>query len=67
MIDTIEAQEAWWPPTFTSPSSFSRRWLALCTIQEDSQSRRCSMDFSASKSVIAKSPVLAVCAGRTAI
>ena len=29
MIETMEAQEAWWPPTFTSPSLFGRRWFAL--------------------------------------
>src|SRR3954468_14933010 len=38
----IEAQDAWWPPTFR-PSRLSRRWLALWMVQVDSQRRRASM------------------------
>src|SRR6185436_18541432 len=38
----IEAQEAWWPPTFR-PSRLSRRWLALWIVQVESQRRRASM------------------------
>src|SRR6185436_7456606 len=37
MMVASEAEEAWWPPTF-SPSSLSRRWLALWTVQVASQS-----------------------------
>ena len=34
MIVASEADDAWWPPTF-SPSSLSRRWLALWIVQID--------------------------------
>ena len=47
MIAVIDAQLAWWPPTF-SPSSLSRRWLALWIVQADSQRRRSSSKRSAS-------------------
>ncbi len=33
-IAVIEAEEAWWPPTFT-PSGLGRRWLAWWIIQLD--------------------------------
>ena len=32
MTVASEAQEAWWPPTF-SPSRLGRRWLALWIVQ----------------------------------
>src|SRR6476620_10220534 len=39
---TIDALDAWWPPTFT-PERFSRTRLAWCTIAVASQStRRCT-------------------------
>ena len=44
MIETIEAEEAWCPPTLI-PSALGRMWLALWIIQCDSHSRRCSMVF----------------------
>ena len=44
--DTIEADEAWWPPTLTSPSDLGRRWLALWTIQHASHNSRASTCFS---------------------
>ena len=37
MTVASEAEEDWWPPTF-SPSGLSRRWLALWIIQVDSHS-----------------------------
>jgi hypothetical protein len=42
MIDTIEAEEAWCPPTLI-PSGLGRMWLAWWIIQCDSHSSRCSM------------------------
>ena len=36
-IAVIDADEAWWPPTFT-PSGLGRRWLALWIIQQASHS-----------------------------
>src|SRR6056297_249069 len=44
MIDTIEAEDAWCPPTLIA-STFSLRWLALWIIQCDSHKRRCSTVF----------------------
>src|ERR671914_176127 len=46
---TIDALEAWWPPTFT-PERFSRTRLAWCTIAAESQSTRRSMALSVSRS-----------------
>src|ERR687895_1650504 len=46
---TIEALEAWWPPTFT-PERFSRTRLAWCTIAADSHSTRRSIALSVSRS-----------------
>src|SRR5918992_5907490 len=46
---TIDALEAWWPPTFT-PERFSRTRLAWWTIAADSHSTRCSMAVSVSRS-----------------
>jgi hypothetical protein len=43
MIEASEAEEAWWPPTFTSP--FSRRWLALWIIQQACHSTCRSRSF----------------------
>src|ERR1700722_20401359 len=37
MMEITEAQEAWWPLTF-SPSRLGRMWLALWIIHDDSQS-----------------------------
>ena len=36
MIDTMEAHDAWWPPTLM-PSGLSRRWLAVWIVHEASQ------------------------------
>ena len=47
MIVASEADDAWWPPTF-SPSTFSRRWLALWIIHVDSHSTFFSSAESAS-------------------
>src|SRR5918996_569283 len=46
---TIDALEAWCPPTFT-PERFSRTRLAWCTIAADSHSTRRSMALSVSRS-----------------
>ena len=43
MIVVIDADEAWWPPTF-SPSMLSRRWFALCIIHIDSHKTFCSKE-----------------------
>ena len=37
MMEITEAQDAWWPPTF-SPSRLGRMWLALWIIHADSHS-----------------------------
>jgi hypothetical protein len=42
MIVTIEAQEAWCPPTF-NPDGFTRTRLAWSTIAVDSQRTRSSI------------------------
>ena len=42
MIDTIEALDAWWPPTFR-PVGLGRTRLAWSTIAVDSHSTRCSI------------------------
>src|SRR5918998_2065699 len=49
---TIDALDAWWPPTFT-PERFSRTRLAWCTIAADSHSTRRSMALSESRSGVA--------------
>src|SRR5580700_7536078 len=49
MIDTIEALEAWWPPTLR-PDGLGLTRLAWSTIAIDSQSTRCSTDRSTSRS-----------------
>src|ERR671914_187805 len=46
---TIDALDAWWPPTFT-PERFSRTRLAWWTIALDSHSTRRSMALSVSRS-----------------
>src|SRR5215216_3851274 len=55
---TIEALEAWWPPTLT-PERFSRTRLAWCTIEVASQStRRCTRSSACrSRSVCAPAAV----------
>ena len=50
--DTIDALEAWWPPTFT-PLRFGRTRLAWWTIDAASQSTRRWISSSVSRSVIA--------------
>src|SRR3954453_18837767 len=51
MIDTSDADEAWWPPTF-SPSGLGRTRLAWCTIDVASHNTRCSTSLSvASRSI----------------
>src|SRR5262245_60046692 len=45
MIETKDALEAWWPPTFR-PSRLGRIWLALWIIHDDSQSTLRSSAFS---------------------
>ena len=47
MIETIEALEAWWPPTFT-PEVFARTLLAWWTIDVAIQSTRRSTACSSS-------------------
>src|SRR5687767_11543483 len=49
---TIDALEAWCPPTFT-PERFSRTRLAWCTIAADSHSTRRSIARSVSRSGVA--------------
>src|SRR3954453_17870100 len=49
MSDTIDALEAWWPPTFT-PLRFSRTRLAWWTMLVASQSTRRSTRLSVSRS-----------------
>ena len=49
MIETIEADDAWWPPTF-SPPGLGRTRLAWSTIAVDSHSTRSSTACSASRS-----------------
>ena len=51
MIETIEAEDAWWPPTFT-PSAFGRRWLAWWIIQLESHNSRCSINLRCSYWVV---------------
>ena len=46
---TIDALDAWWPPTFT-PERFSRTRLAWCTIAAASHSTRRSIALSVSRS-----------------
>jgi hypothetical protein len=45
MMVASEAEDAWWPPTF-SPSVFARKWLALWIMYVDSQS---ALRFSAAR------------------
>src|SRR5687767_14328615 len=47
MIVTIDALDAWWPPTF-GPLGLGRTRLAWCTIAVASQSTRCSISRSTS-------------------
>src|SRR5918992_844085 len=49
---TIDALDAWWPPTFT-PERFSRTRLAWWTIAAESHSTRRSMALSVSRSGVA--------------
>ena len=56
MIDTIEAQDAWWPPTF-SPSGLGRTRLAWSTIAVDSHSTRSSTARSAASVPLPVAPV----------
>src|SRR4051794_26293668 len=50
MIETIEALDAWWPPTLM-PSVFSLSWLAASIMRVANQSTRCSTACSASSCV----------------
>src|SRR3954447_14966095 len=50
MIDTIDAELAWWPPTLIPPAS-ARSWLAASTMRTASHSTRCWISSSASRSV----------------
>ena len=45
---TIDALDAWWPPTFR-PDGFGRTRLAWWTIAVDSQSTRSSIAFRTAK------------------
>ncbi|MBB5873511.1 hypothetical protein F4553_006945 [Allocatelliglobosispora scoriae] len=47
MIEIIEAQEAWWPPTLR-PLGLGRTRLAWCTIAVESQSTRSEISRRAS-------------------
>ena len=49
MMSTIDAEDAWWPPTFT-PLVFGRVRLAASTIAADSQSTRLATSRSTSGS-----------------
>ena len=49
MIAVIDAQLAWWPPTFR-PSALSRMWLAWWMVHADSQRSRSSSILSAAMS-----------------
>jgi hypothetical protein len=46
MIDTIDALDVWWPPTFR-PSRLGRTRFASCTIAADSHSTRRSISRNA--------------------
>src|SRR5262245_13739912 len=48
MIPTIEAELAWWPPTFTAPAG--RSWLAWSTMRTASQRIRCWTTSSVARS-----------------
>ena len=48
MIPTIDAELAWWPPTFTSPAG--RSWLAWSTIRTASHRIRCCTASSVARS-----------------
>lgn len=45
MMDAIDAEDAWWPPTF-SPDGLGRTRLAWCTMAVDSHSTRRSTSSS---------------------
>jgi hypothetical protein len=49
MTDTIDALEAWWPPTLM-PSWLGRSWLALSMMRVASHSTRCSISRSVAMS-----------------
>ena len=51
MIVASDAEDAWWPPTF-SPSSLARRWLALWIIQVASHSTFFSSAASSSNDLL---------------
>ena len=57
--DTIDALEAWWPPTFT-PERFGRTWLAWWTIAAASHSTRfCTPSRTASSTALGRSVSIA--------
>ena len=47
-MDTMDADDAWWPPTFRPPG-LGRTRLAWCTIAVDSQSTWRSISASTSR------------------
>src|SRR5262245_9339676 len=53
MIDTIEADDAWWPPTLTSPAG--RSWLAWSMMRTANHRTRCSISASTLRSVMSGS------------
>src|SRR6478752_6698705 len=50
MMSTIDADEAWWPPTLT-PLEFGRPRLAASTIAAETQSTRCAIERSTCSSL----------------
>ena len=54
MTVASDADEAWWPPTLR-PSTFSRMWLALWIIHDDSH----STFFSSSERILSVSAIAA--------
>ncbi|WP_433225906.1 hypothetical protein [Microtetraspora malaysiensis] len=64
MIDTIDAEDAWWPPTF-KPEGFSRTRFAWWMTAEESQSTRFSTSRSTANSVVVRGPVTGLVIMRT--
>jgi hypothetical protein len=59
MIDTIDADDAWWPPTF-KPEGFGRTRFAWWMIALDSQSTRLSISRRVSYSPVTRRALSAV-------
>src|SRR5258708_14620173 len=66
MMVASEADDAWWPPTF-SPSTLSRRWLALWMVQLASHSTLRSSSprmASSSREIVDRALVMPSCSLR---